>query len=96
MSIIAKNEITKPLINQLIKCGTSVGANYCEATMLKANKILNISGICKKNRVNQAFLRMIAIADPNFVEQPENIWQEANELNFNFQRNIQKSLIFRN
>ena len=25
---LPKNEITKPLINQLFKCGTSVGANY--------------------------------------------------------------------
>ena len=28
---ITGDAITKPLINQLIKCGTSVGANYCEA-----------------------------------------------------------------
>ena len=28
---ISRNTITNPLINQLIKCSTSVGANYCEA-----------------------------------------------------------------
>lgn len=28
---IARSPITDPLINQLVKCGTSVGANYTEA-----------------------------------------------------------------
>ncbi|MFH1535722.1 MAG: four helix bundle protein [Patescibacteria group bacterium] len=28
---IPENSVTKPLIPQLVKAGTSVGANYCEA-----------------------------------------------------------------
>ena len=28
---IPKDDITRPLINQLVRCSTSVGANYCEA-----------------------------------------------------------------
>jgi len=28
---IPENSITKPLIGQLIRAGTSIGANYCEA-----------------------------------------------------------------
>lgn len=28
---LPKNDVTRPLIHQLVKCGTAVGANYCEA-----------------------------------------------------------------
>ena len=36
--IIPKNSITRPLIIQLIKAGTSVGANYCEADDAESRK----------------------------------------------------------
>ena len=84
--LLPKNEITKPLINQLIKCGTSVGANYCEADDAESQQDFKHKiGICKKeSRESKHFLRMIAIADPNFVEQARILWQEANELNLIF------------
>ena len=28
---IQRGPLTDPLVNQLVKCGTSTGANYCEA-----------------------------------------------------------------
>jgi len=36
--IIPENSITRPLIIQLIKAGTSVGANYCEADDAESRK----------------------------------------------------------
>ena len=30
-NIIPRTAVTRPLIEQLVGCGTSVGANYCEA-----------------------------------------------------------------
>ena len=51
--IIPQSPITKPLITQLVKCGTSVGANYCEADNAESkNDFRHKIGICKKNHVN--------------------------------------------
>jgi len=35
---VPKNPITVPLITQLVKAGTSVGANYCEADDAESKK----------------------------------------------------------
>lgn len=46
---IPKNVITIPIINQLIKAGTSVGGNYCEADCTESRKDFEHKlGICKK------------------------------------------------
>ena len=46
---IPKNVITNPIINQLIKCATSIGANYCEADDAESKKDFKHKiGICKK------------------------------------------------
>lgn len=46
---IPKNEITRPIISQLVRSGTSVGANYCEADCAESRKDFEHKlGICKK------------------------------------------------
>ena len=46
---IPENSITKSLISQLVKAGTSVGANYCEADDAESKKDFKHKiGICKK------------------------------------------------
>ena len=46
---LPKTEITRPLITQLVKCGTSVGANYCEADDAESKQDFNHKiGISKK------------------------------------------------
>ena len=46
---LPKNEITRPLITQLIKCATSIGANYCEADDAESRRDFKHKiGICKK------------------------------------------------
>ncbi len=46
---VPKNTITIPLISQLIKSGTSVGGNYCEADCAESKKDFEHKlGICKK------------------------------------------------
>ena len=84
--LLPRNDITRPLINQLIKCTTSVGANYCEADDAESQQDFKHKiGICKKeSRESKHFLRMMAIAEPNFAEQARILWQEANELNLIF------------
>ena len=83
---IPNNEVSKPLINQLVKCGTSVGANYCEADDSESKKDFKHKiGICKKeSREAKHFLRMLAIAAPEFKEKIRTLWLEAKELNLIF------------
>ena len=44
-----KNEVTCPIVNQLVRCGTSVGANYFEADDAESRKDFKHKiGLCKK------------------------------------------------
>ena len=81
-----RNEITKPIINQLIKCGTSIGANYCEADDAESGKDFKHKiGICKKeSRETKHFLRMSSVAVPSIKNQARDLWLEARELNLIF------------
>lgn len=83
---LPKNEITKPIINQLIKCGTSVGANYCEADDAESRADFKHKiGICKKEaRETKHFLRMTATAAPETRLEITRLWTEAKELNLIF------------
>ena len=77
-----KNEITRPIINQLIKCGTSVGANYSEADDAESKSDFRHKiGICKKeSREVKHFLRMSVVAEPELKEDARTLWTEAKEL----------------
>jgi four helix bundle protein len=83
---LPKDEITRPIINQLTKCGTSVGANYCEADDAESKKDFKHKiGICKKeSREAKHFLRMSAIAVPDKADKARILWTEAKELNLIF------------
>jgi four helix bundle protein len=83
---IRKDEITKPLINQLVRCATSVGANYCEADDAEsASDFKHKVGICKKeSRESKHFLRMLAKAVPEAKTELRHLWTEAKELNLIF------------
>ena len=79
---IPQDAITLPLINQLIKCGTSVGANYCEANEAESKKdFIHKVGICKKEtKETKHWLRLLAKANPDHIEELRKLWQEAQEL----------------
>jgi len=83
---LPKNIITIPLINQLIKAATSVGANYSEADDAESKKDFRHKiGICKKeSREAKHFLRMLAVAVPETKQDLSLLWQEAKELNLIF------------
>ncbi|MFA4880309.1 MAG: four helix bundle protein [Candidatus Doudnabacteria bacterium] len=83
---LPKNEITRPLINQLVKCATSIGANYCEADDAESSKdFVHKIGICKKeSREVKHFLRMVASAVPEKKKETRKLWLEAKELNLIF------------
>jgi len=73
-----RNVITNPLINQLIKCGTSIGANYCEADDSESKyDFKHKIGIVKKEcRETKHFLRMIVIAVPSLQDDSKLLWQK--------------------
>jgi len=83
---IPHNPVTLPLISQLVRSGTSVGANYCEADDAVSKKeFRNKIGTCKKeSRETKHWLRMIAKAEEKLKPQGRVLWQEAKELHLIF------------
>ena len=85
--------ITIPIIGQLVKAGTSIGANYCEADCAESKKDFEHKlGICKKeSKETKYWLRIMARAVPEVKDESKRLWQEANELNLIFSAIIKKS-----
>lgn len=83
---VPRSPITNPLITQLTKSGTSVGANYCEADDAESKQDFKHKiGICKKeSREAKHFIRMIVVAAPELKEAAAILWKEAKELNLIF------------
>ena len=83
---VPRDVVTLPLISQSVRCGTSVGANYCEADDAVSKKeFRNNIGRCKKEaRESKHFLRMIAAAEASMKESARPLWQEAKELHLIF------------
>ena len=90
---IKEDTVAKPLISQLVRAGTSVGANYSEADDAESKKDFRHKiGICKKEaRESKHWLRMIAIAVPDSKDEAKIIWQEAKELNLIFNAIVNKN-----
>lgn len=77
-----RNIITNPILSQLIRSGTSIGANYCEADHAESKKDLKHKlGICKKEaNETKYWLRLIAKAIPEQRSDIVSLWREADEL----------------
>jgi len=91
--LISQNPINNPLITQIVKSGTSIGANYCEADNAESKKdFVHKIGICKKEaKETRYWVRIIAKANPEFQEKARILWQEASELLFIFNAIINKT-----
>jgi four helix bundle protein len=76
------NPVTRSLIDQLVRAGTSVGANYCEADDASSNKEFRQKiGYCRKEaRETKHWVRMIAKAEPELREAAVCVWQESKEI----------------
>jgi len=83
---LPRGPVYDPLINQLVKCGTSVGANYSEADDAESKQDFRHKiGICKKeSREAKHFIRMIVTAVPELTDEGGVLLQEAKELNLIF------------
>jgi four helix bundle protein len=80
------NVVNKELIRQLVKAGTSVGANYNEADGAESKKDFRHKiAICRKESKESKFwLRMIARANPDRKDDCKRLWTEAQELTLIF------------
>ena len=85
-----KNIITVPLIDQGLRSGTSIGANYCEANGASSKKdFKNKIFICKKEGKETLYwLRLIgrALDEEKLKEECRKLWQEAKELTLIFSK----------
>src|SRR5205085_7788951 len=74
------------LIEQLVGCGISVGANYCEANERVSKKdFRNTIGRCvKEAKETKYFLRLIAAAEPRLADEARVLYREAKELHLIF------------
>lgn len=79
---LEQNIINRPLINQLIRSATSIGANYMEADGAESGKDFKHKiAICKKeSKETRHWLRMLAKANPDKKEECRKHWQEVQEL----------------
>jgi len=74
--------IIHPLISQIVRSATSIGANYMEADGAESKKDFQHKiVICKKEaKETMHWLRMIAKASPDKKEKCYKLWQEVHEL----------------
>jgi four helix bundle protein len=83
---LPKNPISTPLISQIVRSSTSIGANYCEADDAESKRDFRHKiALCRKeSRETKHWLRMIVAAVPEVREDARTLWQEAKELTLIF------------
>ncbi len=79
---IPRDPTNNRLIDQLVGCGTSVGANYCEANEPVSKKDFrhSISRCIKEAKETKFFLRMVAASEPQLADEARVLYREAKEL----------------
>lgn len=94
---IKQNPINNPLINQIVRSGTSVGANYMEADCAESKRDFRHKiSICKKeSKETKHWLRMISKANPDKEENCSELLQEAYELTLIFSAIIRANKVIK-
>ena len=82
------DKLIDPILNQLIRSGTSIGANYMEANGASSKKdFKNKIFICKKEaQETKHWLRMLKGFSLEQLDIIERLWKEAQELTLIFQK----------
>lgn len=83
---LRQDSINSPLISQIVRAATSVGANYMEADGAESKKDFRHKiSICKKEaKETKHWLRMIAKANPSRQDECQKLLREAQELSLIF------------
>jgi len=87
---VQKDIVTSPILSQLIRCATSIGANYCEANGASSKKdFKNKIYICKKEaKETKYWLKLLLQASPKNAEICQTYWQETHKLTMIFSKII--------
>lgn len=90
---LPENPINRTLISQIVRSGTSIGANYMEADAGESRKDFQHKiSLCKKeSKETLHWLRMIAKANPSFQEKCRVLWKEGHELVLIFSKIVQSA-----
>ena len=90
---VPQNPITLPIISQLVRAATSIGANYAEANGASSKKdFKNKIFICKKEaRETKYWLKLLANATPNIKRECDICFKEAQELTLIFSKIAQNT-----
>ena len=83
---LPRDQVNNVLIRQIVRSGTSIGANYMEADGAESKKDFRHKiAICKKeSKETKHWLRMIARANPDIKGECKKLWSEAQELTLIF------------
>lgn len=83
---IHSDHVSTPLLTQLVRSATSIGANYCEADEAGSKKEFKYRlSLCKReSKETQYWFRMVAVAEPKHKERARELWKEARELTLIF------------
>lgn len=92
LKILSYNDFNRPLVSQLIRSATSIGANYMEANQACSKKDFKNKIRISQKEANETkhWLRMIGVAEPNRTTECQKLSQEAHELTLIFAK-ISKS-----
>jgi four helix bundle protein len=87
---LKRDVVSLPLISQIVRSATSIGANYREATGASSRKdFKNKIFICKKEcKETKHWLELIAETNPEHKEKCRTLWKEAQELTLIFSQAI--------
>ena len=85
---LKRDVVNLPLISQLVRSATSIGANYCEANGASSKRdFKNKIYICKKEcKETKYWLELIAKANPEQKEKCRELWSECQELTLIFSK----------
>jgi len=90
--MVRRDEVTRSLVDQMVRAGTSIGANYLEANDCESRKDFRHKiSLCRKEaRETKHWLRMLGNAQPDLADRARPVWQEAKELNLIFAAIVRK------
>lgn len=83
---LTQNTINRPIISQIVRSATSIGANYMEANSASSRKdFKNKIHICKKEtQETKHWLRMLSVCEVVKKDEIRNLWSEAQQLTLIF------------
>ena len=95
---IKQDTISTPLIRQIVRSGTSIGANYMEANGASSKKdFRNKIFICKKEcQETKHWLRMLVRCVPDKTGELRQLYTECQELTLIFQKITSSTLEIKN